>query len=125
MAFRRDGKKAFAESRRWKKWLAKHSALLASSGLPLSVLRSQDDWNYFLSYGYHCDGAYPNIDFRLEDLNGSQLIHLRRLLEQSLSDEEKRWGGAVWHSFYPPNALPFGAPSAVRRVDGKPTDGSL
>src|SRR5690349_18544639 len=106
MVFRRDGKKAFAEARRWQEWLAKHSALLASSGLPLSVLRSQGDWSYFLRYGYHCDGTYPNIDFRLEDLNGSQLTSLRHLLEQSLSDEEKRCGGAVWHSFFPPNELP-------------------
>jgi hypothetical protein len=102
MAFRRDGNKTFEQSRRWKTWLATHYALLASSGLHPSVLRSQADWHYFLRYGYHCDGAYPNIDFRLEELNGSQLTDLRRLLEQTLSDEEKSRGGAVWHYFYPP-----------------------
>lgn len=102
MAFRRDGNKAFAQSRHWKKWLAMHSALLKSSGLAPCVIRSQDDWDYFLRYGYHCDGAYPNIDFRLDDLNRQQLGNLRRLLEQTSSDEEKGRGGAVWHSFFPP-----------------------
>jgi hypothetical protein len=101
MAFRRDGKKAFEQARRWRNWLTTHSQLLTLSGLPPSILRSQEDWLYFLRYGYHCDGAYPNIDFRLEDLNVSQLTNLRRLLEQTLSDEEKRRGGAVWHSFFP------------------------
>jgi hypothetical protein len=102
MAFRRDGNKAFVESRRWNTWLAEHSVLLASCGLPPQILRRKEDWDYFLHYGYHCDGAYPNIDFRLEDLNVSQLTNLRQLLEQTLSDEEKCRGGAVWHSFFPP-----------------------
>lgn len=102
MAFRRDGNKAFEQSRRWKKWLADHSALLKSSGLPPSVLHRQKDWDYFLRYAYHRDGAYPNIDFRLEDLDISQLTDLGRLLEQTLSDEEKSRGGAVWHYFFPP-----------------------
>jgi hypothetical protein len=102
MAFRRHGNKAFEQSSRWKKWLANHSALLASSGLPPSVLRSQADWDYFLRYGYHCDGAYPNIDFRLEDLSVTQLTDLGRLLEQVLTDEQKSRGGAVWHCFFPP-----------------------
>ena len=102
MSFRRDGNKIFEQSRPWRAWLATYAALLASSGLPPTVLRRHSDWVYFLRYGYHCDGAYPNIDFRVEDLNGSQLTDLRRLLEQALSDEEKSRGGAVWHYCFPP-----------------------
>ena len=102
MTFRRNGNEAFARSRSWEVWRTANAELLTASGIPPSVIRTREDWLYFLRYGYHCDGPYPAIDFRLDDLNGPQVAALGRLLELTMSDEEKIRGGAVWHTFYPP-----------------------
>src|SRR5262245_5841208 len=102
MGFRRDGKAAHEESRQWQAWLGAHAELLRDCGLPPGVLQSRADWEYLLRFGYHCGGAYPGIDFRLEDLSPSQAAALRALLAQALSAEEKRRGGAAWHFVCPP-----------------------
>lgn len=77
MSYRRPGKAAFEEQRKWAAWKQKHARLLAESGLPPGVLRSRRDWNYLLRYGYWCEGAYGEyinkIDFSLKELTPSQL----------------------------------------------------
>jgi hypothetical protein len=104
MSFRRYGKLAHLQSQSWQAWLDSNADLLKRCELPLSVLSNQDDWNYLLRYGYHCRGAYPDIDFRLEELSEAQKEAFRELLERTLSAEEKRRGSAGWHFACPPGA---------------------
>jgi hypothetical protein len=67
------------------------------------VLESRADWEYLLRYGYHCRGAYPDIDFRLEELSATQKAAFRELLTQALSEEERQQGNAAWHFVCPPS----------------------
>ena len=69
MGFRRNGKQANAARRVWQTWLGAHDDLARASGLPISVLRSEEDWRYLLRYGYHCGeqpyGRYINkVEFQ-------------------------------------------------------------
>jgi hypothetical protein len=102
MGFRRNGKAAHDRARQWRLWLEAHAKLLRQCGLPASVLCSRKDWDYLLRYGYHCRAAYPDIDFRLEELSSSQRNAFRELLEQTLSAEDKQGGNAAWHFVCPP-----------------------
>jgi hypothetical protein len=102
VAFRRNGKLKHSEGRSWNAWWEKHEELLRATGLPQSVLRSRKDWNYLLFYGYHCNRAYPNIDFTLEELSAGQRTAFRQLLEAVLSEEEKQRGSPGWHFVCPP-----------------------
>jgi hypothetical protein len=70
VAFRRDGKAAHATTRAWRAWLDEHAAGILAAGLRPAVLRSPADWRYLLRCGCHCDGHYPNIDFRLGGCRG-------------------------------------------------------
>jgi hypothetical protein len=101
MGFRRDGKSAFARARDWRAWLDANASLLRASGLPPSVLRSARDWQYLLRYGYHCAGPYPDIDFRLEELNGTQRAAFRDLLAATLPEGHRDC--AAWHFVCPPH----------------------
>ncbi len=103
MSFRRGSKAIHQQSRQWAEWLAVHVELLRAAGLPPSVLRSRDDWEYLLRYGYHCGEAYPDIDFHLEELTPSQKVAFQNLLEQTLSKEERQRGNAGWHFVCPPS----------------------
>jgi hypothetical protein len=100
VGFRRDGKSAHENSRAWRAWLDEHAALIRAAGLPPAVIRSRDDWAYLLRYGYHCDGPYPNIDFRLEELSPAQRAALRELLATALADDQRQC--AAWHFVCPP-----------------------
>lgn len=102
MAYMRDGKSACLARRQWRAWREANAALIEAAGLPPVVLRSQNDWDYLLRYGYHCSGGYPHIDFLLEDLSESQTAALRALLDHTLTDEQKRRGNAAWHHVCPP-----------------------
>jgi hypothetical protein len=102
MGFRRDGKKAHEEARSWERWKAAHAALVQASGLPVNVFRTRADWDYLLRYGYHCDSAYPHIDYRLEEQTETQRAAFRLLLERVLTTEEKTRGSAGWHHVCPP-----------------------
>ena len=96
MSFRRRGKSLHKEAVEWREWKAKYADLLKDCGLAPSVLRSADDWRYFLRYGYHCDGPYPAIDFNATNMTPGQLGALFRLLDLTLTDEEKARGNAMW-----------------------------
>jgi len=100
VGFRRDGKATHASDRAWRTWLDEHAALLRAAGLPPAVLRSPADWRYLLRFGYHCDGPYPNIDFRLEELSAAQRAAFRELLATTLSDVQRQC--AAWHFVNPP-----------------------
>jgi hypothetical protein len=102
MRFRRGEKEAHDEAARWQAWKNAHVALLQAAGLPLRVLRSRRDWDYLLRYGYHCEGAYPNINFNLDDMTEAQRAAFRELLERTLTDDEKKRGSAGWHHVHPP-----------------------
>jgi hypothetical protein len=102
MSFRRDGKSVHHQYRQWQAWLDAYTDLLGRCGLPDSVLCSREDWEYLLRYGYHCRGAYPNIDFRLEELSAAERSAFRELLERTLSAEDRRRGCAAWHFVCPP-----------------------
>ena len=107
MGFRRDGKKAHAETRSWQAWLAEYAELLRAAGLPPQVLRSRADWEYVLRHGYH---GWPRIDFLLEELTAPERRAFRRLLEVSLSAEERQRGCAGWHFVCPPSKPPEADP---------------
>jgi hypothetical protein len=96
MSFRRAGKRLHQETEDWREWKRRHAELLRQCGFPESVLSSRSDWLYFLKYGYHCKPAYPHIDFNSRDMSPTQLASLLRLLEDSLTPEEKRRGNAMW-----------------------------
>jgi len=101
VGFRRDGKAAHTSARAWQAWLDEHSALIRAAGLPLVVLRTPADWRYLLRYGYHCDGPYPNIDFRLENLSPAQRMAFRELLATTLAADDREC--AAWHFVNPPD----------------------
>src|SRR5262245_60914639 len=109
MAFRRHGKQAYEEAREWEDWKEDNRELLEAVGMPSSVLRSRRDWEYLLRYGYHCDGPYPNIDYMLDEQTPQQKDAFRRLLERTLTDEQKARGSAGWHHVHP---LPWPPESA-------------
>jgi hypothetical protein len=102
MSFRRNGKSAHKNARSWNAWVAANADLLRAAGLPLSVFRSRQDWKYLLKFGYHCDGAYPNIDFMLDEMTQPQRAAFQTLLERVLTEEEKQRGSAGWHFVHPP-----------------------
>lgn len=104
MSYRRAGKQDHQQKQSWQKWLIANRDLVAATGLPPSVVRTENDWRYFLRYGYHCADAYPNIDFQFEDLSASQLVALQELLNATMTDDEKKRGSAVWHQFHPPSS---------------------
>jgi hypothetical protein len=106
MAFRRDGNQAYQDSREWETWKDANRDLITAAGLPLSVLRSRADWEYLLRYGYHCDGPYPEIDYKLDGQTSAQRDAFRRLMEATLTDEEKARGSAGWHHMRSPSAPP-------------------
>lgn len=96
MSFRRPGKSLHANAEAWHDWKVQYADLLRDCGLPTSVLRSRTDWLYFLRYGYHCAGAYPNIDFNSRGMAPAQRASLNRLLELTLTKAEKKRGNAMW-----------------------------
>jgi hypothetical protein len=101
MGFRQVGKRAHVDRREWQAWLERHAELLRMARLPPQVLATRADWEYLLRYGYHAD-PYPEIDFRLEELNPAQRAAFRLLLEAVLSPDERRRGCAGWHFVCPP-----------------------
>jgi hypothetical protein len=105
MSFRRAGKNEHAATQSWRAWLERYAEMLRDAGLPPSILESPAEWEYLLRYGYHCDGAYPNIDFRLDELSEAQRAAFKRLLEVALTAEEKQRGSAGWHFVCPPSAV--------------------
>jgi len=106
MSFRRDGKRVHNEHRTWDELMAANADLIPACGLPAGVLRSPRDCKYLLDYGYWCENHYGehvgNIDFDLNELNSSQRVAFRVLLERVLSAEEKQPGCAAWHFVCPP-----------------------
>lgn len=84
MAFRRDGKTAHDKQQEWSVWQDSNADLITAAGLPPNVTRSRNDWQYFLGYGYHCDDYYGkfinNIEFSVDELDGSRRDALRQLL---------------------------------------------
>lgn len=103
MNYRRDGETGHLAAAEWQVWLDHHRRLLTASGRLASILRTREDWEYLLRYGYHCDGPYPNIDFTLDELTEPQRLAFRELLESALSDDEKKRGSAAWHFVCPPS----------------------
>jgi hypothetical protein len=105
VSFRRDSKTEHAEERTWENWLKRHADLILQCGLPPRVFRSRRDWEYLLRYGYWCENDYGShigkIDFDLDELDAAQTSALRRLLELTLSDEQKQRGCAAWHFVHP------------------------
>ncbi len=105
MSFRRDGKSEHIEQRDWENWRQLHADLISECGFPPSVFRSRRDWEYLLRYGYWCEDYYGShigkIDFDLDELDAVQTSALRRLLERTLSDEQKQRGCAAWHFVHP------------------------
>jgi hypothetical protein len=106
MAFRRKGELAHREAQEWEAWREANRDLIAAAGLPLSMLRSRRDWEYLLRYGYHCEGPYPNIDYKLDEQSSAQRNAFRQLLEMTLTDEQKARGSAGWHHVHPPSWPP-------------------
>jgi hypothetical protein len=100
MGFRRDGEAAHDRARSWRAWLDANAHLLRASGLPPSVVRIPDDWQYLLRYGYHFDGPYPAIETRLEELTEAQRAAFRELLAATLSAGQREC--AAWHFVCPP-----------------------
>ena len=78
MTFRRDGKRVHRDARDWEAWKEANRDLLDACGFPSSVLRSREDWEYLLHYGYHCDGSYPNIDFLLDEQSEADQLRGRQ-----------------------------------------------
>ena len=98
MGFRRDGKSAHQHSRDWDAWKATNAELLDVIALPGKVLRTSNDWNYLLRYGYHRE----DFHFDLDDLTRTQRDAFCTLLEQTLTPAEKERGSAGWHFCHPP-----------------------
>lgn len=106
MSFRRDGENKHIRQKDWHKWKQFNADLLDECNLPIGVLRSRSDWEYLLKYGYWCEDYYGkyvgNIDFDLCELTPLQKDAFRKLLDRTLTADEKRAGSAAWHFVYPP-----------------------
>ncbi len=105
MGFRRDGKSIHAEQESWTTWKLQHAELLSQCEFPEGVLRTRDDWNYLIFYGYWYENGYnPSGDagFHLDQLSATQRQAFKRLLEATMTDDEKRCGNAGWHFVCPP-----------------------
>jgi len=96
MSFRRPGKQRHKDATEWRAWKELHAGLIRASGLPPTVLRSRADWNYFLRNGYHCEPAYPHIDFNADEMSMEQTVALTMLMDLTLTKEEKQRGNALW-----------------------------
>jgi len=58
-------------------------------------------------YGYWCEGQYGQfinkLDFDLHELTAAQTHAFRRLLERTLTEEQRSLGCAAWHHVCPPS----------------------
>ncbi|MBL8827945.1 MAG: hypothetical protein JNM18_13290 [Planctomycetaceae bacterium] len=106
MSFRRNGKSIHAAEESWETWKLKHAELIAECRLPQGVFRTRKDWNDLILYGYWYDNGYNpagDAGFHLDQLSLLQRQAFKRLLENTLTDDEKRRGSAGWHFVSPPS----------------------
>jgi hypothetical protein len=107
MSYRRQGKKAHDDDREWDAWKREHAELLKRCAIPPGPLRSREDWQYLLRYGYWREHSYGKFshrwgDFSLHELARDQREAFRELLTSTLTDAEKARGSAGWHLVCPP-----------------------
>ena len=76
MSFRRNKQ----ELRQWRKWIDTNLRHLTECGIPLTAIESQDNWRYFLDYGYFSDGNTVIID--IDKMPVDKVVMLREFLER-------------------------------------------
>ena len=89
MKYRRQGKSNLDNGRTWRNWLLANSALVEASGLPQSVLQSEETFWYFVdnTYNYPAWEESPTAAwFSVDHVDLAQKRCLWSLLEKAVED---------------------------------------
>jgi hypothetical protein len=123
MAYRRSGKELHASKKSWEAWLSKNKELIKKSGLPSTVMKTSEDWWYFIDYTYHQgfrnDEELKTVPwFELDMLTSEQKKSLWQLLVSAVKhfeiDESRK------DSLLARWKLTYGSPMVARKA-GKET----
>ena len=117
MSYRRPGKEIHDRTVTWQQWLSDNEDLIRRSGVPSFVLRTEEDWWYFVRNTYYRPFRHGDNEqfpwFEIDQLDPANKQTLWDLIIAAISafhpdhqSQHPHWLSLLAQTYGPPNSIP-------------------